>query len=505
MEPGKKWFIYVGDHHEGPFSADEVFQKIKSGVVNTPISETHVWCEGMADWQLMEQVPELKPLIAQLAKPKAPAPANIPAPKLEATQTQIKRAATATAAVSGKPSMTDELPEKDKKPKAETKSSLGIKLIGAVFFLAVVALGLLAGASRMAPEEVHHVLRPWMAKIIELVPASQPAFQMIPKLPDVQDETRPELEAALLGAPQSGAKIAIALAQTDPNRPYFYVSTNLPDQTKLDVYLVGNGETLLNRLQFSTSISVETRFGLGKTDAVLGIGAQPIPKGEYRVYVVESANQVDGVKNQLSSIPAQRNGEQAPAPIPPGTQFLIQKTLFIGGARDDTYLTRLKAFHEKIKQSSEREAQELKQYSDTLVMQFQALTQEFARVSKFKKPTPAQKAGWVKATQQWKQIHGQMEQTIQTWTPETLQNEFFYGKSYQRVKSAFESLHNLFKLESGFVDPTSEPQPDRAAFDIQHGKATSEARDSLDELKVKVDSIFSSPKTASGLPTREET
>jgi hypothetical protein len=115
---------------------------------------------------------------------------------------------------------------------------------------------------------------------------------------------------------------------------------------------------------------VTTTFGLGKSEPILALGANPIPKGEYQVFLVEA------------------NEASPPSAASPGTNFLFNKSFFIGGPRDETYLTRLKAFHEKIKQSAERESQELKQYSDTLQMQFQMLTQEFSKILKGSKAKP---------------------------------------------------------------------------------------------------------------------
>jgi hypothetical protein len=315
----------------------------------------------------------------------------------------------------------------------------------------------------------------------------------------VKPEDTAELESAMIGEPQNGVKFALALSNGDPNRPYFYVTTNLPDQTKLDVYLVGNGETLLNRLSFTTQSSVSTKFGLGKTEVLLAVGGQPIPKGEYQVYLVESSDQEETIRPTLNALPANRVQTKTPPEVPTDTKFLFTRTFFIGGERDDTYLTRLKAFHEKVKQSADRELQELKQYTDTLQMQFTSLTNEFSRVYKIKKLTPMQKQVWGKATASWQQINGQMDQTIQTWTKETLQNEFFYGKTYELVKGAHESIQKLFMTETGFINEPS----DRAGFEIAHGKALSEARDSLEQLKTRVDTILKSPKTANGLPTRE--
>ena len=177
----------------------------------------------------------------------------------------------------------------------------------------------------------------------------------------------------------------------------------------------------------------------------------------------------------------------------------MTKTYFIGGEKDDVYLTRLKSFHEKIKQNSEREAMELKQYADTLSLQLKTMTNEFSHIYGAKKPSGAVLASWKKDAELWQQINSQLDQTIQTWSKETLQNEFFYGKVYEQVKSAYEALKSLFTLENSYVNQPGE----KSAFDIEHGKALSEANQAVNLLQTKIDIMSKAPKSPSGLPTRE--
>src|SRR5690242_16629809 len=56
----KKWFVYLGDHHEGPFSLEEIQGKMSEGRVTR---ENYVWADGMADWQPMPQVPDFNALL----------------------------------------------------------------------------------------------------------------------------------------------------------------------------------------------------------------------------------------------------------------------------------------------------------------------------------------------------------------------------------------------------------------------------------------------------------
>lgn len=55
----KKWLIYLGDRHEGPFSGQEIVEKVKRGEFPP---EAYVWAEGMEDWLPLETVPEFQAL-----------------------------------------------------------------------------------------------------------------------------------------------------------------------------------------------------------------------------------------------------------------------------------------------------------------------------------------------------------------------------------------------------------------------------------------------------------
>ncbi len=52
----KIWFIYLTDHHEGPFAAAEIAEKAKAGLVN---GQSLAWKDGMPEWVPAETIPEL--------------------------------------------------------------------------------------------------------------------------------------------------------------------------------------------------------------------------------------------------------------------------------------------------------------------------------------------------------------------------------------------------------------------------------------------------------------
>lgn len=509
-ENDKKWFIYVNDHHEGPFTVTEVNEKKKIGLVT---DQSYVWCEGMNDWNMLTEVKELsqelKKLEPQIAKVQNTSPAKT------STNIQSLKKATLDAVNSPKSGTQKKKEAVDAKqnqapqPKLddaflaaeETRHSkkLPLILLGGLVGALGLGFGALVILSRLAPEDMHARLRPTFNKLSESVPGIGQALHLVPTLTDVTAEEQKDLELARSGAPDAGVKIALALSQLDTNRPAFYISTNLPDKTKFDVYLVGKSETLLNKLSFKAQNTVTTTHGFGKSEVFVGDGGQLIPKGEYQVVVVDANDQTENLKAEFANLPPMKPGTELPSVVPPNAHFVLDKIYFLGGPRDETYLTRLKQFHEKIKQNSDRELMELKQYSDTLNLQFSTLTTEFTRIYQSKKPSPQLLAAWKKDAATWQQINGQLEQTVQTWSKETIQNEFFYGKIYTLVKGTYDSIKSLFTLENSYV----EHPVDHGTFDIQHGKALSETRDALELLRTKMDVILKIPKSASGLPTRE--
>jgi hypothetical protein len=65
----KKWFVYIGDHHDGPFSLNDLQGKLTQGAIS---KASYVWADGMPDWVLMTEVPLLAPLYLGNQGPVAP-------------------------------------------------------------------------------------------------------------------------------------------------------------------------------------------------------------------------------------------------------------------------------------------------------------------------------------------------------------------------------------------------------------------------------------------------
>ncbi len=71
----RKWFVYQTDHHEGPFSLEEIQAKMSAGQV---ARTQYVWCEGMGDWQIMTAVRDFEPLLQAASAPAPSAATSFP-------------------------------------------------------------------------------------------------------------------------------------------------------------------------------------------------------------------------------------------------------------------------------------------------------------------------------------------------------------------------------------------------------------------------------------------
>ena len=56
----------IDGHQAGPFSEQEIIAMIKDKKI---VKETYVWCPGMPDWEIAEQVPEFLRLVALTPPP----------------------------------------------------------------------------------------------------------------------------------------------------------------------------------------------------------------------------------------------------------------------------------------------------------------------------------------------------------------------------------------------------------------------------------------------------
>jgi len=437
----KKWFIYMGDHHEGPFSLAEIQSKMQERQI-TP--ESYVWGEGMADWSPMADMTQFIPVVKS-APPSAPMPtataktsrrsedkvepqvssvnlssessqeAEVPGVSsislvaMEAPVSTPEPATVTTITAKGATpvaphdqasdsetkfvEIAQPEPQKHSEKASDSKRSAG-RLIPLLILVLIVAGGgfaytqgflnsaLNSPAVQSAVRSASDLMEPYVLKLSEKVPALQRWISPIRTLDDVTPEEYQQLRDAASVKGDGGVKAAVALSRVDLFSPSFYLGTNLPEGASLDVYVEGIGDTLLNQTSYSTKVEAVVSKHLAHTTALHSPDGRPLPRGEYTVFVTPSEHQTVSeatalLANQPVNSATIGQAEKLPASLPKDSKILAVKSYFLGGAKDAMYTARLKEFHDKLGEKVKGEVAEVKQFVATLETQLLSSVSSF--------------------------------------------------------------------------------------------------------------------------------
>lgn len=520
----KKWFVYLGDHHEGPFSLAEIQSKITQSQVTTA---NYVWAEGMTDWKPMTTVPEFEALLGTGSSPipaassgsessqslelttSEPIVQETPSLVAESLTLTLEPTVTPPAAASESSSKIDpELPPKKQKSPRPPASRM---FKGIVFVLFVVAsIGALMSGTldpvlrspsvKATLQTISDFAQSHLLRLSEKIPALGKWVSPIPALEDVSPEDYVDLKQSAMQHLDKGPKIAVAVSTADLFAPMFYVASNLPDGTVIDVYLEGNPDTLLNHLAFSGKTQATIEKKLGRTGKIRFGDGKPLPRGEYVAYATESAQQPEAVHAILAGVPPV--AAKVPASLPVGLRLLASKPMFLGGLNDGTYASRLKEFHDKLREKATAELAETKQLASTIESQLAATSSKFDQLRKLAKGSkiaPAARKGWRDFNAQWSKLEQELRASYDKWTDDALATEYFYGVLYSLTKSAGDAVGKLHQMQTDFFEGKMDPK----AFEIQRGSALSVAESAVVALKNKISQAENLAPTPNGMPRRE--
>jgi hypothetical protein len=483
----KKWFIYVGDHHEGPFTVEEIWGGIDGG----RFARTgFVWCEGMKDWLALATLPDFER--------SAPSPPAVP----KSSHWQVE-SPTGTTEVQveagGKPISAESapIPEMIAEPTLETRSPAAVEAepirepsmaafqrentmtdVGAKTSIIEIASlesatqpqilrpALLGAASATRPSTqgpgekapiITKRMKPFIYAVVVIFaivglqktgilrPVEDRIFGMLstlPELNDVSPEDYLELKKVAKAPISSGPQVSIALSKADPLSPIFYVSTNLPDGARFEIYIEGIPHRLLNTLSFSGKLDVSSAKRLAKSIPLRYPDGKPVPRGEYFVYVMEApVGQPDLVYKELLPLaPIARN---LPNQLPQDRRLVFSKKIYFG-TKDPTFEQRLKVFHDGLVDRAKSEAMELSQAVATLDSQALVSTSTYDRLRK--QPIgPKQKAVWNDMNRTWRPIEGQITQKYAGMSPESIKEGFFHANlvsEFLVVEKILNELHS---------------------------------------------------------------
>jgi len=574
----KKWFVYVEDHHEGPFTSAEVQQKVQQGSVR---SDQFVWSEGMQDWKAMAEVPEFVGLVGPAPVAESSGSGlemslqnlvnQAPPPPAGAVQTNISSAPFSPSAVSLEdPHMVNTAPIEASRADVEIPSSqeqLGsqagseinvsqskdltgerktpLKANPALYaqdamyaqggmsvrggpnkfkrflkmFLLLAVLG--GGAWAYTQGYLDTVLKnpalqqgidmvktasgPALSFISEKVPFLAPYLSPLPQLKDVSPADYDELKTAAVASLSSLGPQA-AIAPVTGGVVQFYVASNLPDDTTLTLRLEGIDSTLLNVLEFKNDVSLTLKNHLAQTPNLSKVKGQPLPKGEYNLYIYEADQQPPAVKAVFDGLKPV-SGSRFPRELG-AKKVAVTKRLFLGGTKDKTYQDRLAEYHEKVKVRAQQDKEELNQVIQTLMNQYNAsrllfntskakVDQKTAQVkSKKKGMDPAIKKGFNDKAAKWAKFQAEINK-FDRWTPEYLQASF-YPQVYDRVKKASGLLIAMQEMQSQYFNKVV----DTTSFDKQLTEAQDQAREMITDLLITMKTIEQSLTENQGLPKK---
>lgn len=529
----KKWFIYVQDHHEGPFTVDEIWNGIDGG----RFAKTgFVWADGMKDWVALATLPDFErsapPPPAMETPPvsnwQVESPTGTTEVNVESNGTPIAAAAVVEVAPKPEPILESRSPEPIREPSMNvsprdvpdrTKTSI-IEIADLekstepnILRPAVLGSASATRPSTQGPGEKAPIITPRMKPFLYAVgvvfvilglqktgilrPIEDRILGMmstLPELNDVNSEDYEELKKAAKAPISSGPQVAIALSKADPLSPIFYVVTNLPDGARFEIYVEGVPHRLLNTLSYSGKLDVTTGKRLAKSLPLRYPDGKPIPRGEYMVYVMEAPiGQPDLVYKELLPLaPVQRN---LPNQLPQDRRLVFSKKIFFG-AKDSTYEARLKEFHDGLITRAKNEAADLSMASVTLESQALVLVSTYDRLKK--QPIgPKQKQVWNAMNSTWTPVEGQLVQKYSGMSPEQIKEGFFHHNlvsEFLAVERILSELHSV--QEKLFTTPSTAGSLDARVAELQ---AQFESRRTT--LKKAIDSAVATPANPeTGLP-----
>ncbi len=491
----KKWFVYLGNHHEGPFSLEEIQEKLTQGVIS---KEGFVWAEGMPDWKPMTQVPDFQVLATSLNEDSPPS--KTPEPELfneieEKTFEKISENLLLTQTISPR----DEQNLRSKSSKKSFFRSISKKIKWGILCLTGLSFFYFQEFFE-TPSSLNQLIElswPYRLDLLDKTPELAQWISPLPSLDGVSSDEVDLMKLAALEPPGgSGPQIAMGLSRTDILHPTLYVASRLPDKTQFQAYIVGVSDTLLKERSYISQLNISLTHRIGKSSPLYFKNKSPLPKGEYRIYLTSgtpSSPEDETRFNLMKSIPHPQYND-----LPKDIKVLAFKTYFLGGIRDAIYTRELNEYHTQLRIEAENEIKELTQFLNTLESQFNASSAKFGILKKIK--GSSKKMNWIPFHQEWTKLQKQLDELFNESPPEKNSDRYFYSDLYLMIQKLSQTvqtehhLHHLYFTEVG----------DSKAREIQIGDTNLLTQTIISQLKAKLAHLTSLPPLPNGLPQKEE-
>jgi len=497
----KQWFLYVVDHHEGPFTILEIKELLNKGEART---SSYVWKEGLPDWIVLSSVSEFDvektPIIAQASLVQADVSTSSGIWCLNSHKTysgphsiktivrkinngevlpndlvwkegwtsfvEIKKIQEFAQLIDPELLAGNKSSKKTKASFSKTLSYYGVPTAQTkrwyqsrflYFFIFCIFVGSIyysfsTGKLDVVLEKISLKERVATFKLPQLPQLSQLPIptqvseyflKLLPYVPDfiklrvlpiqlpsgLSDSDQKNLLEAAFTPLKNGAKTVSAMPLGEEKNPSFIIVSNLPEGTSLQVALRGKKGTLLKALKYEKAYNTEIINKISKTPRFIHEKNQPLPLGDYHLFVYVAPNQPPAVQSVLSKLPKK---------ITPQVEIY-----FLGGKKDTTYFSQLKEFNEVARKRFLQEYSELKQLSLTIEGMANESATRFFSLSRML--NPKNKNEWEKYHLKYNKMSVQIQNVLEK------KNVLDFPDILAQIRGVFELTKNIHQLQTNFM------------------------------------------------------
>ena len=467
----KKWFLYMTDHHEGPFSTQEILEKKASGTIN---EEHYVWQEGMDDWILLPEVAEFQETPAKIEPPSSFMTQELH-PKTPLDEKPLH-----SSFVIVDPTVTTEikaLPRKKRTLPWKSLSFLGI-------FLGLFGL----------VRSFQDALGKYRYFLLDRAPLLTQWISPLPQLNFVSLEEYESLQQASIwsSGPWDFDNLPLALALVSPpTKPSFYVASWLAERLKL--YVVGLSSTLLGEASFLWETQITLSERLGQSPTVAHSDGRPLVAGEYLVFLSpltlsSDAHFTNYFKN-LNEVFSEELIENEMPSLPRDLKVMRTKTYFLGGMKNPDYLNQLKNYHLQLDQEFTEEMEDLTRIVHTLEKKLQVNETNFLTAQKLKLQ-PKKIHYWNHSESEWLLLGDQVKTLLQK------SRNFFHEHLFEMASVIVKNLNELRILQTTYLQQSNPALVEQLRiFATELHSQTQQLKEQLE--KTKQDNQGKTPKKRS--------
>ncbi len=295
---------------------------------------------------------------------------------------------------------------------------------------------------------------------------------------------------------KTGPRFAISIGSKSTISPTVYISSNLPDETKFDLFVNDEEGTLVDRISYQLHTQLSLTSKLGKVSMMQGENAKPIAEGKYVFYLALSDDQSEKVKLELAHLKPLT--VEPPKNIPLNLKIVAHERYFLGGDEEVVYKKRLAEYHKKLGIKAKDELDELDQFLGTLENQLNSTKVKFNLSRDLATPSKRTQA-WSPFHDLWKTLQDRVDQYFDPRTTEVLKSDFFYANLYILLKYVSYQISTVHQIQNSFFSQSRLG----ADFDLRLTGAIATAEKSASLLRSKIVQANQVKPASDGMPKRD--